>query len=63
MGILPADLARRVASCAGLRNRIAHDYEAIDPVLVHAGMRAAATDIPEYLRHIESHLALPGDPP
>jgi len=60
MRILPADLAKRVASCAGLRNRIAHEYDEIDPVLVHAGLRAAAADIPEYLRHIESHLASHG---
>jgi len=56
MHILPSDLARRVASCAGLRNRIAHEYDAIDPIQVHGGLKAAATDIPEYLRHIESYL-------
>ncbi len=57
MSILPADLARRVASCAGLRNRISLEYDAIDPTLVHAGLKAAAHDIPEYLRYIESYLA------
>ena len=56
MGILPVDLARRVASCAGLRNRIAREYDTLDPVLMHGGLKAAARDIPEYLRYIESYL-------
>jgi len=56
MGILPRDLAQKVAACAGLRNRIAHEYDDIDPVLIHAGLVAAAKDIPHYLRHIEHFL-------
>ncbi len=60
MGILPPELAKSVAACAGLRNRIAHEYDALNPVLVHAGLQMAAADIPEYLRRIESRLESPG---
>jgi uncharacterized protein YutE (UPF0331/DUF86 family) len=56
MKILPQALAKRVASCAGLLNRIAHEYDAIDPTQVHGGLKAAARDIPEYLRYVGSYL-------
>ena len=57
LGMLPKDLAERVAACAGLRNRIAHEYDDIDPVLIYAGLTSAAEDIPRYLRHLEHHLS------
>lgn len=56
LGILPVDLARRIASCAGLRNRIVHEYDELDPVRVHEGLQAAARDIPSYLENIEKRL-------
>jgi uncharacterized protein YutE (UPF0331/DUF86 family) len=52
--VLPADFAARVARCAGLRNRIAHEYEDIDPARVHEALQAARFDIPEYLRRVEA---------
>jgi uncharacterized protein YutE (UPF0331/DUF86 family) len=54
--ILPPKLANQLASCAGLRNHIAHEYDEIDPVKVYEGLRAAAKDIPLYLRHIQTYL-------
>lgn len=56
IAVLPTNLARQMASCAGLRNRIAHEYDEIDPVKVLEGLKAAARDIPEYLQHIQSYL-------
>jgi uncharacterized protein YutE (UPF0331/DUF86 family) len=56
LGILPPDLARRIASCAGLRNRIVHEYDEIDPTRVHAALRDAARDVVAFLRQIESRL-------
>src|SRR5450756_654424 len=29
LGVYPAEFAARIASCAGLRNRIAHEYDAV----------------------------------
>lgn len=53
LGVLPAELATRISSCAGLRNRLVHEYEEIDPRLVHSALRDALRDVPEYLRHVE----------
>ncbi len=50
--ILPGEFARQAAACAGLRNRIVHEYEEIEPTKVYEGLQAAARDIPQYLSHI-----------
>lgn len=56
MGILDAMFASRVASAAGLRNRIVHEYEEIDPAKVFEGMRAALLDLPVYLQALLSRI-------
>jgi uncharacterized protein YutE (UPF0331/DUF86 family) len=56
LGVLAPEFARRLSSCAGLRNRIAHEYEAIDPLRVHAALQDAAADFPVYMRHVEAFL-------
>ncbi len=38
LGIVDRQFARRVAACAGLRNRITHEYDEIDPERVHAAI-------------------------
>jgi uncharacterized protein YutE (UPF0331/DUF86 family) len=50
--ILPAEFSRQIASCAGLRNRIAHEYDEIDPDRLFEGLSAAVKDIPVYLQHV-----------
>lgn len=52
--VLDPDFARRIASAAGLRNRIVHEYDAIDPVKVHDALQTALPDIREYLRRVQS---------
>lgn len=54
--ILPPAFASQIAACAGLRNRIVHEYDEIDPRRVYEGLQAAVRDIPEYLRHVHQHL-------
>lgn len=54
--ILPPAFASRIATCAGLRNRLVHEYDEIDPRRVHEGLLAAVRDIPEYLRYIHNHV-------
>jgi uncharacterized protein YutE (UPF0331/DUF86 family) len=56
MGILPHDLAQTIASCAGLRNRIVHEYDEIDPARIHEALRTAARDVPQYLACIHAHI-------
>jgi uncharacterized protein YutE (UPF0331/DUF86 family) len=51
-GVLDREFATRIAACAGLRNRITHEYEAIDPARVHAALGVALRDVPEYLRRV-----------
>lgn len=54
--ILPPDFARRLAPCAGLRNRIVHEYDEIDAEKVHEALGQAVRDIPEYLRQVHEYL-------
>jgi uncharacterized protein YutE (UPF0331/DUF86 family) len=56
LDVLPEEFARQIAACAGLRNRIVHEYDAIEPAKVHEGLRAAARDIPRYLACIVEFL-------
>jgi uncharacterized protein YutE (UPF0331/DUF86 family) len=54
--ILPPAFASQVAMCAGLRNRLVHEYDEIDPRRVHEGLLAAVRDIPEYLQHVHNYV-------
>jgi uncharacterized protein YutE (UPF0331/DUF86 family) len=56
VGVLPVDFARRIASSAGLRNRIAHEYDTIDPVRVHEALGAALADVPEFVAKVKEFL-------
>jgi uncharacterized protein YutE (UPF0331/DUF86 family) len=48
--------ASRIAACAGLRNRLVHEYDEIDPRRVHEGLVATVRDVPEYLRRVHDYL-------
>jgi uncharacterized protein YutE (UPF0331/DUF86 family) len=54
--ILAPAFASRIAASAGLRNRLVHEYDEIDPRRVYEGLQVAVRDIPEYLRRIHEHL-------
>ena len=58
VGMLDRDFATRIAACAGLRNRIAHEYETIDPLRIHEALQSAVRDIPAYLRRVAEHVSL-----
>lgn len=55
-GALDAGLAVRLAPSAGLRNRLAHVYEDLDPTLVYAGLHEALDLYPRYVQSIEAYL-------
>jgi len=59
LGVLDHEFARRLAPSAGLRNRIVHEYDEIDPAKVFDALGSARSDIIAYLRAIEAHLARP----
>lgn len=54
--VLPPDFARRIAACAGLRNRLVHEYDQIDPAKVYEALRETAADLPAYLRHVHQYV-------
>jgi uncharacterized protein YutE (UPF0331/DUF86 family) len=56
IGALPADFAARLAPCAGLRNRIVHAYDDLDPGRVYDALGAAIGDVPAYLAAIRRFL-------
>jgi uncharacterized protein YutE (UPF0331/DUF86 family) len=58
IGMLDHAFAKRIAACAGLHNRITHEYEAIDPARVHEALQSAVRDIPEYLKRLAAHVGL-----
>ena len=61
LGIVNPEFARRIARCAGLRNRLVHEYEEIDPRQVFESLQTARDDIVTYVRSVESYLdVLPG---
>jgi uncharacterized protein YutE (UPF0331/DUF86 family) len=56
LGVYAAEFAQQIASCAGLRNRIAHEYDDIDPGKLFAAVRQAMHDVPAYLRQVDAWL-------
>lgn len=59
IGVLPPAFATQIAASAGLRNRLVHEYDEVDPERVYAGLQAAVRDVPDYLRHVERYLKTP----
>ncbi|MEW6325913.1 MAG: DUF86 domain-containing protein [Nitrospirota bacterium] len=56
IGVLPAEFSRSIAQAAGLRNRIAHEYDEIDEAKVYQAIRDALKDIPRYIEHVQRFL-------
>ncbi len=59
IGALPAAFAARLAPSAGLRNRIVHAYDDLDPGRVYDALRAALADVPSYLAELRRFLGTP----
>ena len=53
LGVMTADFAKEMARAAGLRNRIVHEYDDIDPERVYEALPLAVRRIPVYLDHIQ----------
>lgn len=56
LGVMAADLAKEMAMAAGLRNRIVHEYDEIDPERVYEALSFAVQRIPLYLDHVQRFL-------
>jgi uncharacterized protein YutE (UPF0331/DUF86 family) len=56
LGVLDPAFARDISRAAGLRNRLVHDYEGLDPVKVFEALATALADIPRYLDQVNTFL-------
>lgn len=56
LGVTSPDFARRIARSAGLRNRLVHEYDEIDPRKLFESLQAAKDDIVTYVRSVEAYL-------
>jgi uncharacterized protein YutE (UPF0331/DUF86 family) len=54
--IIPEPLAELLAPSAGLRNRLVHEYDAIDDAVVVAAMTAALRDFTLYVGAVDDYL-------
>ena len=59
IGVVDSAFARELAACAGLRNRIVHEYDELDHARVFEALGRALIDIPAYLGAVQRHLLGP----
>ena len=57
MGVIDREFAAALAPCAGLRNRLVHEYDRIDDSKVLSAVQQALEQFPAYVARIEAHLA------
>ena len=55
---LPMKFAEKIANSAGLRNRLAHEYDEIDEKKIYEAVNQCLKDVPKYLKHIIKSLNL-----
>ena len=55
LDILTRDDAARFAKLAGLRNRLAHEYNGIDETIVHQAAKQAVKELPEYIEAVKKY--------
>ena len=60
IGILPTELAAALAPSAGLRNRLVHEYDAIDDAKVLAAVGTILDLYPRYIQAVETELSALG---
>jgi uncharacterized protein YutE (UPF0331/DUF86 family) len=57
--VLSPELARQLAPSAGLRNRLVHEYDAIDDAIVLKAVAACRQQFPLYIKAVEDYLQRP----
>jgi uncharacterized protein YutE (UPF0331/DUF86 family) len=62
-GVLAVTFALSLAKSTGLRNRLVHQYEAVDHSIVHSAIAEASAQYTEYCRHITAFLDRHSLPP
>jgi len=51
------ELSQKLAPCAGLRNRLVHEYDEIDNSLIFKAVKEADVLFNEYIRQIEKYIS------
>jgi len=51
-GVYPETFAKKIASSAGLRNILVHEYDEVDMHILYASMKDALSQYSEYCQHI-----------
>jgi uncharacterized protein YutE (UPF0331/DUF86 family) len=54
--VITPELARQIAPSSGLRNRLVHEYDEIDPQQVFNSIALALQQYPLYVRQVNSYL-------
>jgi uncharacterized protein YutE (UPF0331/DUF86 family) len=54
--VITVELARQIAPSSGLRNRLVHEYDEIDPRQVFKAISLALQQYPLYVRQVSSYL-------
>jgi uncharacterized protein YutE (UPF0331/DUF86 family) len=52
--LISAGLAQRLLPAAGLRNRLVHDSDALDPERIHGAIQTALTDLGDLLNELRA---------
>ncbi len=56
LAVYPPEFGLRIAAAAGLKNRIAHEYDDLDPQKLFDAVRQSTLDVPEYMRFVHAWL-------
>lgn len=57
--ITPAEFAEKIAPYAGLRNRLVHEYNALNQKKIYSAIKRIIKDVSKYLGYIEKHIENP----
>lgn len=60
LGAIRAELASALAPAAGLRNRLVHEYDAIDDAIVLKAVETALELLPRFIAQVNEYLARAG---
>jgi len=55
--IIDRDSAARYARLAGLRNRLAHEYNGIDEKMIYEAVKDVVAELPRYLEAVKRFIA------
>ncbi len=61
--VLPVEFSKKIATAAGLRNRIVHEYDELDERKIHQAIQEALQDIPRFIDHVNRYVHSPDSSP